>query len=176
MTTIADFYKQNDEAFALISKIRLPEDFNIKKEYYFDDLVMSNILSFIPKYRKKVERVEWFRVGVFEYISSYREFKNCESNVIIIVTKITPKTINYIEIDKIAMETRRRRKIRKDLYDREFVREFVEGEYLTISSIHLIRIRKETFDKILDKTWFDDDDDEKLETAVEKIHHYYHTT
>lgn len=43
----------------------IKKDKIIKKDkmFYFDDLVMSNIISFIPKY---VKRYTKFRVGVFE--------------------------------------------------------------------------------------------------------------
>jgi len=169
MTTITDFYTQNDEAFALISKIRLPEDYNPKKKYYFDDLVMSNILSFIPKYPKKAERYDNFRVGVFEDCNTWRERKNKKSYCIIIITKITPKMLHYTLIDYWCNQTTKKRKIKEledgrgdFVYDSDF-----EGDFKAIDLIPLRQ--KETLNKVIDKSWFRSDDPNVRVPLSEKI-------
>ena len=154
MTTIADFYKQNDEAFALISKIRLPEDYNSKKEYYFDDLVMSNILSFIPKYPKKAERVRWFRRGLFEVCCTWRERNNIRSYDIVIITKITPQMVYFTQIDNWCRQIATKRKI-KELYGGggDFVGKSSDI-FGNFKAINLIPLRQETLNKVIDNSWF----------------------
>ena len=157
MTTIADFYTQNDEAFALISKIRLPEDFNPKKEYYFDDLVMSNILSFIPKYPKKAKRYNYFRCGVFEELNSLEEYEGDKSWNIIIIEKITPKMIVFSEINRYRINNGLPK--RKRQYSRNNIEYFRWGVKLNsapneIYANKLIPIREMTMNQIMDRTWF----------------------
>ena len=149
MTTIADFYKQNDEAFALISKIRLPEDYNPKKEYYFDDLVMSNILSFIPKYPKKAKRYNYFRCGIFEELNSLEEYEGDKSWNIIIIEKITPKMIAFSEITRYRITNGLPKKKK---YSRNNIEYFRWGSEIYANK--LIPIREMTMNQIMDKTWF----------------------
>lgn len=149
MTTIADFYKQNDEAFALISKIRLPEDYNPKKEYYFDDLVMSNILSFIPKYPKKAKRYNYFRCGVFEELNSLEEYEGDKSWNIIIIEKITPKMIAFSEINRYRINNGLPKKKKNSRNNIEYFRWGSE-----IYANKLIPIREMTMNQIMDRTWF----------------------
>ena len=157
MTTFADFYTQNNEAFDLIGKIRLPEDFSIiKKEYYFDDLVMSNIFSFIPKYPKKAKRYKTLRVGVFEVLNTYEEHESKSSSKIIIIHKITPKMVKFSVVSSlygigyVNGSNILKRKIYKDENNVECINAW--GKF---RANKLIPIREMTMNEIMDKSWFD---------------------
>jgi hypothetical protein len=164
MTTITDFYKQNDEAFALISKIRLPEDFNPKKEYYFDDLVMSNILSFIPKYPKKAKRYDTFRCGVFEEINSYDEYKERKSDTIIIILKRTPKMVDFIRVTRWYIDIPSTKKKIYIVGGREL---FKSNSVCRHSAFGLIPVRQENMNKIMDRSWF-----ASINTDIDECIHY----
>lgn len=63
------FYEQINEANALIEAITFPQTSTSSREFYFDDLVWSNILSFIKIYKKRnlkfseLKLNEWYKVG-----------------------------------------------------------------------------------------------------------------
>jgi hypothetical protein len=119
---------------------------------------MSNILSFIPKYPKKAERVEWFRTGVFEECSTWTERKNKRSFDIIIITKITPQMLHFTQIDNWCNQTTTKRKIKElDNGRGDFVcgnSDFVGNFRAT----NLITPRQVTLNKVIDKSWFRSDD------------------
>ena len=86
----------------------IKKDKIIKKDkmFYFDDLVMSNIISFIPKY---VKRYTKFRVGVFEeqwyhgtrggrVLKSPLYHKYNFTPNIYIIKKITPKMVYIMRV------------------------------------------------------------------------------
>jgi len=167
MTTFTDFYTQNAEAFALISKIRLPEDFNPKKKYYFDDLVMSNILSFIPKYPKKAIRSSHFRVGIFEELSTLGEHENRETYNIYIIKKITSKMIKFRHLnqreERLVSYQKKKKRNERGNFDYVEVEDSI-GNKFCINAKKLIPIRNQTYDNILTGKWFVGRNDDTVES------------
>jgi hypothetical protein len=121
-----------------------------KKEYYFDDLVMSNILSFIPKYPKKAKRYDTLSVGVFEDLNTLKEHESKRSNRIIIITRITPKMVNFSVVDRHNISIKKKRKI----YNQKKTNiEYINwGKFIYANK--LIPIREMTMNKIMDRSWF----------------------
>ena len=123
MATFSDFYQQINQANEMISNI----SFNTElmncgtdiiiyqpinkitippKEIYFDDLIMSNVLSFIPKYEKKHFKFEELETGVYyevhksnrtkNMISFYEKYPQLNDSVKFVkINKITPKFITF---------------------------------------------------------------------------------
>jgi hypothetical protein len=84
------FYEQINEANALIEAITLPQTSTSSREFYFDDLVWSNILSFIKIYKKRnlkfseLKLNEWYKCPLDRHCYSMIMFKH-----------ITPKYVTF---------------------------------------------------------------------------------